>query len=225
MKKIFNAPCRICITGSEGSARELGQRLRSLPEAVHELRLDCLRRLPASLEGLVPPSITTIVTLRPVREGGRFKGREQERIGILKRALECRPAFVDLEYSTPRDLRNEIYRLARGRTRIILSHHDFHGAGRDLERLAAVMGREPCHLVKIAVFVEDPADLEALATLSKKTRKPLILAAMGPGGLLTRILPERFGSVLSYAPVRRDRSTAPGQRIQPGSRPLARHVR
>jgi 3-dehydroquinate dehydratase/shikimate dehydrogenase len=34
---------------------------------------------------------------------------------------------------------------------------------------------------------------------------------MGPGGLLTRILPERFGSAFTFAPVRRDRATAPGQ--------------
>jgi len=213
MRRIFDTARfrRLCITGCERSEEALGLRLRSHPGAVHELRIDCLERPPRSFASLLSQPVTTIVTLRPRREGGLYPGSERQRMDVLRRALECRPDFIDIEHSTPDHFKREIYGLARGRTRIILSLHDYHGPGADLERLADAMQREPCHIVKLAVAVEDPADLEPLLGLWRGMKKPLILACMGLGGLLTRVLPERFGSVLTYAPVRRELSTAPGQ--------------
>src|SRR3989338_8331989 len=82
-----------------------------LPDALHdmaeasmvadiiELRIDYIKDvdLKRLLEKRIKP---VIVTNRPVREGGKFNGSEEERIELLKLALQLQADYVDVEHDS-----------------------------------------------------------------------------------------------------------------------------
>ena len=92
-----------------------------------ELRLDLMQSfdLPRLLAERPLP---VIVTCRPTREGGRWRGTEVERLAVLRQAAALGAEYVDLEW----DVATEIATLDRSRTRIILSRHNFAGMPADL---------------------------------------------------------------------------------------------
>ena len=68
-----------------------------------ELRLDLMKDydLGALLQAATKPCI---VTNRTKREGGQFAGTEEERVNILKKAMDAGAEYVDIETSTPKEL-------------------------------------------------------------------------------------------------------------------------
>src|SRR3954466_9966238 len=62
-----------------------------------ELRLDGVAR-PDVRAALAGRRLPAIVTCRPMWEGGRFDGSEEERRSILDQALACGAEFVDVEW-------------------------------------------------------------------------------------------------------------------------------
>jgi 3-dehydroquinate dehydratase/shikimate dehydrogenase len=175
---------------------------RARDEAVAELvelRLDGIDRIDVAgaLEGRRCP---VIVTCRPVREGGRFEGAEDVRLGILSEALRLGAEFVDVEFDADRR------RFASAdAARLVLSFHDFEGMPPDLTGRVHAMQAEGAGTVKVAVT---PARLSDCLTLRDAMRltQPHVAIAMGPMGQLTRLCPWLFGSRWTYGG-----TVAPGQ--------------
>lgn len=177
-----------------------------------ELRLDGLKE-PVNWEKLLGGRLPVILTHRPVREGGCFRGREEERVGRLLEGVERGAPCIDLEFSTPPHLLREALSVARreGAT-VILSHHELSGTP------------SLPHLLRTARRMERLGDLVKLVTMARSTEEvlrvldflhrarlsvPLISFAMGEVGTLSRILSALLGSPLVYASV--GKPTAPGQ--------------
>src|SRR3989338_10875174 len=90
-----------------------------------ELRLDYLKKpdLKLLLERRTKP---VIVTNRPVREGGKFDGSEEERISLLKLALQLQADYVDVEHDSIQHICRGTGRLAHtNKTKLIVSYHNF----------------------------------------------------------------------------------------------------
>src|SRR5690606_36932426 len=98
------------------------------------------------------------------------------------------------------------------RTRLILSTHDFNGRPADLTRKILAMQAEPaCAVVKVAYRARSIRDnLELFDTLSER-QKPTIALGMGEFGLMSRALAPKFGGFLTFASLRDESATAPGQ--------------
>ncbi len=207
----------LCVTGNQSSTKALEKRLIQYKEAeLQEIRLDLLQE---PLERLGKPDIDfqkCIITCRAGREGGGFEGSEHERIGLLESTLELKPGWLDIELSTPSDLRSRILTQARKRgVRVLLSHHRMepgqaHRCGEFLSDLA----REHPDGLKLAVAVTDACELEHFIK-AQKNLAPMIpnrvLLGMGAAGLLSRAMYTHFGSTWTYAACSRDTQTAPGQ--------------
>lgn len=204
-------PWRICITSGESDVSALKARINRMPRFIHELRIDYLKAVPADFAELTAGPPKTIITLRPRREGGCFTGSEKRRIAILERALKAVPDYIDVEFSTAGELKKKLYALPGRRTKIILSYHDFTGIPRNIRAVIRRMEREPADMIKLALRVDDASAIPRLLDISKAVGKPKIIIGMGAGGVLTRILPERFGSAMAYAPPSPELSTADGQ--------------
>jgi 3-dehydroquinate dehydratase/shikimate dehydrogenase len=164
-----------------------------------ELRLDYLARpeIPGALEGRSKP---VIVTIRPTREGGRFDGPEEVRLGLLAEAIRLGAEYVDLEWTADRSGLP-----APGGTRIVLSHHDFAGMPADLDGQIRQMLGAGAAIVKMAVT---PARLADCVRLREAMRvdQPHIAIVMGPQGQVSRLCPWLFGSCWTYGG-----AAAPGQ--------------
>ena len=168
-----------------------------------ELRLDYVEDpdVSAALAGRKMP---VIVTCRPTWEGGRFKGSEEERRRLLQEALDLGAEYVDLEWRGGFD---EVIQRCQGRN-VVLSLHDFEGVPRTLSDQYRAMCATGASVVKIAIYANRLSDTLALRELATGTsQEGRVLLAMGPSGVVSRLLPDRFGSSWTYV----GEGVAPGQ--------------
>ena len=195
---------RLCATVTGRTVSELRARRDAARDAdLIELRLDHVRDpdVDGALAGRRQP---VVVTCRPVWEGGRFRGAEEERRRILERALAAGAEYVDIEWRAGFD---DLIRARRGRN-IVLSMHDFDGVPDDLAARQRAMLASGAEAVKLAVSAGSLKDTLALMDLpAPECGRSHVLVAMGPAGVASRLLPDRFGSCWTYA----GDGVAPGQ--------------
>ncbi len=145
-----------------------------------------------------------VVTMRPIREGGRYEGEEAVREARLREALRLGAAFVDIEW----DAAFGDAVIAEHPGRVVLSRHDFGGMPADLPGLVRELAARRPAAVKLAVTPSRLTDQLAFATASDAASgTPVVLIAMGAIGLPSRILAQRLGSCWTYSGA----AIAPGQ--------------
>jgi 3-dehydroquinate dehydratase/shikimate dehydrogenase len=162
---------------------------------VVEVRLDSVRdpNVSAALAGRHLP---VIVTCRPAWEGGAFTGSEEDRKRLLREALDRGAEYVDLEARAGFD---DLIASSGGR-RVVLSLHDFDGLPADLETRIRMMKSTGAEMVKVAVKTRRLTDCVTLLDIVGRLKvRGVIVIGMGEHGMVTRVLPSRFGSMWSYA--------------------------
>ncbi len=179
-----------------------------------ELRLDLMQEfdLPRLL---VERPLPVIITCRPRREGGAWQGGEGQRLAVLERAAALGADYVDVEW----DCAVQASQFDRSRTKLILSRHDYHAMPGDLAALAASLWAAGADVVKVVGTAQQLADVAPLLQLLKAAVRPTIAIAMGPYGLISRVLAFRYPhAFLSFAAPDPPRgqgkalcATAPGQ--------------
>jgi 3-dehydroquinate dehydratase type I len=105
---------------------------------------------------------------------------------------------------------------SKGRTKIILSFHDFKKtpSAKILHEKALKMHKLGADIVKIAVqgkTLEEVIRVIALAEDLKQANIKHILISMGKAGALSRVITPHLGGTLMFAPVNPKEKTAPGQ--------------
>ena len=165
-----------------------------------------------------------IVTCRSADEGGGYDGDDSARIGLYE-ALGTSgtpPAYVDLELATFERSANLRQKVRLGvvhpgqqkdlSTRLILSSHDFDGRPSDLtRRVSAMVEEDGATVAKIAFRARSLRDNLELFELLAGRQKPTVALGMGRFGLMSRVLAPKFGAFLTFASLRDEAATAPGQ--------------
>jgi 3-dehydroquinate dehydratase/shikimate dehydrogenase len=192
--------------GAKNTAEALGvlQKVAATAD-IAEIRLDLmdefdLRRLLENRPGPV------VVTYRPEREGGRYRGSEDERIAVLQEAIRLGAEYVDIEMDA-------VGRIGyRRQTKIIVSHHDFAKMPLDFLGQWRELKGADADVVKLVGMAREARDtLPVLETLAQAD-VPTIALAMGEAGLPTRVLSLKYAStLLTYCAPDDIRGTAPGQ--------------
>ncbi len=189
------APTLICVTGAEATIAALERRLQVVAD-LHEVRLDCLDEIDERVFDFIRrhgPRL--VVACRHAEELGRWRGSEEDRLAVLRRAYEAGPAYLDIELRvfeqgradavipgasgpawdaftaawtvTPETQGLDGF-LGTGRaTRVILSHHETAGGAETLEAVISRLARFPADVVKVAMPVRGASDLAALAAASE----------------------------------------------------------
>ncbi len=166
--------------------------------------------------------VPCIVTCRPHWEGGEYHGDDDERIALVEAlgTSDSPPAYVDVELATFTRTPEIKARITRAltkaddspATRLILSTHDFEGRPSDLTRKIMAMQDEPaCSVVKVAYRARSIRDNLELFEILRDRQKPTIALGMGQFGVMSRILAPKFGGFLTFASLRDESTTAPGQ--------------
>jgi len=211
----------ICVPVCVPSASELAPAIaRAAPVAdIIELRLDYLRVAELESVKIVLGSLIetagnpVILTMRNGEQGGRaslsLEQRSQFWASIVPITENC---LKDFEL----DLAQE-YQRAHEQvdwSKVICSYHDFAGVPADLEQIYEQMAATPARILKIAVQANDATDCLPIFRLLERTRlggRDMIAIAMGPAGIMTRILGPSRGSFLTYGSLADESATAPGQ--------------
>ncbi|MBL8875915.1 MAG: type I 3-dehydroquinate dehydratase [Phycisphaerae bacterium] len=166
-----------------------------------------------------------IVTCRSSQEGGGYSGNEDERIALYERLASgerkgSQPRYLDLEFAaaTAPGVQPRIARLfgldstSQQASGLILSAHDFQGRPADLTRRVLAMRADGvANVIKIAFRARSLRDNLELFELLRDSDRPTIALGMGEFGLMSRVLAPKFGGFLTFASLRPETVTAPGQ--------------
>jgi 3-dehydroquinate dehydratase type I len=179
-----------------------------------ELRVDYLRNagLGLLLQNRKKPFI---VTHRKKGEGGRYRGNERKRLGILQEAIDLRADYIDVEWATERSLLHGLISNKRS-TRVILSFHDFRKTlpQKELQKLLDQMIRFEVDVVKIVPFArswEDNLNILSLLPFAKERKQKIVAFCMGEKGKISRIFSPFLGAAWTYASLNQSKASAPGQ--------------
>jgi 3-dehydroquinate dehydratase type I len=194
------------------AAEDTGSCLRELDRlapriGLAEVRLDLMRSFDvARLVAKAP--VPLILTCRPERERGGFKGPEAERMAILRSAHDHGCAYIDVEA----DRLDLVAGWGSGSlTRVIASQHWFDAMPPDLLGTYRDL-RDRCAVVKLVGTARAAADVIPVLELLRDASTPVIGMAMGGPGTCTRILAPAFPqTVLTYGAATSAAATAPGQ--------------
>jgi 3-dehydroquinate dehydratase/shikimate dehydrogenase len=198
----------ICVSIGRGRHRFVMATHKHLAEQgaeLVELRLDYING-PVNLQRLLNDRPTPVViTCRRHRDGGKFKGNEEERLVLLRNAIAHGVEYVDLE----EDVAGEVPRF--GSTRRIISLHDFRKTPDDLEAIHQRLSRLDPDIIKICTLANRPSDNFRMLRLVHQSKVPTVGICMGEMGVPSRILTGRFGAPFTYATFSHERALAPGQ--------------
>lgn len=204
----------ICVTGSEPTVGALASRICALPEAaLHEARLDLLEHVTPEAVAALPERHRLIVTCRTAAEGGQWQGEESVRLALLRAALEAGVRYVDVEAAAPDETWQALH-ARHGGERLVASAHRFEPAVATPEILASAQRRltqRPAAFLKLAVRIDDVADLEPLRRMRVADGRPLVRIGMGLAGLPGRVRYDVMGSPWTYVTAPGTTATAPGQ--------------
>ncbi len=206
---------RVCGVIAAGSAREMISQLRLGLKSTRtlELRLDYLqsaKERDAFLGWLRRQrlSATLIATCRSRQGGGQFRGSKKAQLDVLAQAVLVGCRWCDLEIEVAKHYSPAELQAALAPARLMLSHHDFRKAPRNLPDLARRLFRAGGQIAKIAGYCQSLADSVRICEIARGHRD-VVAIPMGEAGLAGRILALRAGSALAYAAV--EQATAPGQ--------------
>lgn len=176
-----------------------------------ELRVDTIDNINSKLahdiiidmKKICPKPI--ILTNRTSKEGGHFKGTEEERIKIL---VDNAPYvhITDVELSTDKHMRSEVINAAKS---TIISYHNFEETP-DIKILENIINEAYTigDIPKIALKPHTLEDTYIIVKLMMKYEN-LIAISMDEIGSYTRIIGPIIGAPITYASI--DEKSAPGQ--------------
>lgn len=170
-----------------------------------ELRLDYIRR-PVNLSRLLAERpCPVIATVRRPHEGGKWMRSEEDRLILLRTAIVDGADYIDLES----DVAGKIPRY--GKTKRIVSYHNFHETPQDVEAIYEMMCRLDPDVIKLATMANNPIDNVRVLRLMRNAKFPTVAFCMGEMGLPSRLLCGKYGAPFSYASYNTERVMAPGQ--------------
>ena len=203
---------RICVSLTETTTEGIVDRMVDLGRVadLFEVRADMVADLDM-LTLLRARTRPLIFTCRSAQEGGHWKESETSRRMTLLEAVKRGFDYIDVEHHS--DFLDVI--VEKSGKGLILSFHDLEGVPGDLEALYSKMVARGADIVKIAVTPRSVADVGRLLAFARRTAamggKPLVAVAMGPLGVLTRVLAGRYGAPFTYASAERGCEAASGQ--------------
>lgn len=192
-------------------------RAERLGADVVEIRLDYLKEfddlrkeIGVLIEGSTLP---TLITYRPIWEGGQYDGDEDHRLEVLRWAMELGADYVDVEYQVAHKFIGSILDKKPEKFKVVVSSHNYQSTPsvEELGELVAKIQSTGADIVKIVTTALDVTDVALMFHVTVHSEVPVIGLVMGERGLISRILGPKFGGYLTFATIDSGSISAPGQ--------------
>lgn len=209
---------KICIPIQAGTQKEAHKRLKEVAKKADlaELWLDQIEDLDIK-ELLKEKPLPIVCVCKRSDDKGKFKGNFEALSDLLIQAIKFGADYIDIPANMPESLSKKVVQQARKkRCKVIISHHDFKATPDypKLIRLADSIKKRGADVVKIATFandLQDTVNIIALAKTLRGSKTSHILIAMGPKGILSRILTPTLDGEMMFATLGKKGQTASGQ--------------
>ncbi len=175
-----------------------------------EVRIDCIG---AEWQSLVKHLRKPwLACNRSSEQGGNWHAGETERIMELLTAAALGASIIDVEMDAP-DV-SDIIRQIKPRARCLLSYHNWRETPplKDMQaivRRQTAAGADICKVVTTAQTNDD--NLGVLQLIADFPQIKIVSFAMGPMGMLSRVLSPMVGGEFTYASIEPGKESAPGQ--------------
>jgi len=214
-RKSGNVATSVTATNLEDMKKEIQQAEKAGADIV-ELRMDFLETIGVEddVDGLVQCcKLPTIATVRPLWEGGRYRGSEGSRMALLKRAADAGCTFIDVELKAAEDFLTLYPKESLGDTKLILSRHDFETtpSANELKEWVGQSWDFKADVVKIATTAKTITEVRLVLDLLLEKKGPTIALSMGEHGQISRLLAPKYGAFLTFGSLEKGKESAPGQ--------------
>lgn len=210
---------RVCVAVIGADAADMVEKAEALvrDNIFLEFRLDYLARPALAIAKIKEfiesqPQVTTIATCRRAASGGKFRGSIAAQLDILGKASAAGCQVIDIELqSAIRCKPRQLEKLRNGAS-LMISYHDFR-ATKKLEATLEKMSEFSTDLYKIVTTATTLSDnVQMMKFIEGNSDKhSLVGLCMGEQGIISRVLGLRAGSVFTFAALREDEKTGPGQ--------------
>ncbi len=159
-----------------------------------------------------PLKIPWIACNRRADEGGRWPGTESRRVEKLFQAIELGASIVDIELRTNK-LADTVQSIRR-RARCLVSYHDMEKTPPldDMKEIVRQQLKAGAHIGKIVTTARSVNDnLTVMQLIHEFPSVKLVSLAMGPMGVISRILCPLVGGEFTYASMEKGKESAEGQ--------------
>ncbi|XP_044498289.1 bifunctional 3-dehydroquinate dehydratase/shikimate dehydrogenase, chloroplastic-like [Mangifera indica] len=216
---VWSSPTLLCTPLMGTTVDQMLIEMRKAKEIgadIVEIRLDCLRNFNPrqDLEILIKQSpLPTLVTYRPIWEGGQYEGDENKRQDALRLAMEFGASYIDVELEVAHDFNMSISGKKPDNFKVIVSSHNFHNtpSSEAIGNLVARIQATGADIVKIATTALDITDCARIFQIMVHSQIPTIGIVMGERGLISRLLGPKYGGYLTYGALEAGAISAPGQ--------------
>lgn len=178
-----------------------------------EMRVDLLKPSERSPDALAAwrtrwaADLPLLLTIRRVRDLGRWEGDDAQRAFLLRDLIEAvRPDYVEIELDRRGDpVWDQLALQVRSNGGTVLrSHHEVQGTPQEISSRMALLAREAREIPLLTVNTQSAGDLEKLVAAAdefarRMPRREAVWVGTGENGILSRVFPARFGSAWTYA--------------------------
>ena len=171
-----------------------------------EIRIDQLDLSDSQFSSLFAMKKKSIATCRPGKD-------DDQRLALLKLAIESGAGYVDVEYESDATFRTELMNYAHAHNiLVIISYHNFEctPSSKELNQIIDQSFHWGADRVKITTTAASQSDCARIMSLYEN-HKNLIAFCMGKIGTITRVAAPFLGAEFTYAAISKTLATAPGQ--------------
>jgi 3-dehydroquinate dehydratase/shikimate dehydrogenase len=198
----------ICITIAQESRRlALADMLNAAQMGADllEVRLDGFDKDPNPAELLAARRKPVLFSCRRRRDGGNWKGTEDERLMLLRQAVIAGADYIELEP----DVASQVRRY--GKTQRVIAFTELAETPADIaERYEECRHLDP-DIIKLTCKARTPEEAWPLVQLLAKPPVPTVVVGLGRPGLMLAILGRRIGAPWTVAALERGMEAYPGQ--------------
>ena len=139
-----------------------------------------------------------LVSCRRKKDGGQFKGTEEERLALLRNTIVAGPAYVELDL----DIADKVPRF--GNTKRVISFTSLNRPLGNIDDIFEQCWKAKADVVKVTWPTEDlDAAWPLLAAVTQSRELPVVGQGIGSSGLTFSLLGRKYGSQWIYAALER----------------------
>ncbi|KAG0592010.1 hypothetical protein M758_1G202800 [Ceratodon purpureus] len=144
-----------------------------------------------------------------------YEGNEEARQDLLRKAYELGADYIDVELKVAGEFVKKLKDSSiKSSTKIIVSNHNWEltPSQEEIDATIEQMWATGGDIVKYVTTAKDITDVaRVFHFLSEAKGRPTIGLAMGPTGMISRLLSPKFGGYLTFGALSKGQESAPGQ--------------